>query len=84
MPVNNGKPTTREFYQALLQQNDRMDQMERRILAKLDVLPALVTKIDANESEIDKLRGRSNAIDLGIGLMTLIGTLLGISLGPKQ
>lgn len=34
--MTNGRVTTREFYEALLNQNDRMDKMERRIIGRLD------------------------------------------------
>jgi hypothetical protein len=31
-----GRVTTREFYDALLKQNERMDEIERRVLARVD------------------------------------------------
>lgn len=54
----NGKITTRQFYDALIQQNNRMDEMERRIMSKLDKLtesgsPALVERVKSLEEETD-------------------------------
>ena len=49
-PTNGGRVSTRQFYDALLNQNTRMDTMERRILGKIAGL--------ATEKDIEKLDKR--------------------------
>jgi len=82
--VRNGKVSTREFYDALLKQNEQMQTMERRILDRLEGLPVVAKQVEINKEEIDNLRGKSNLIDLGITVLTIFGSILGISLGPRQ
>lgn len=58
-----GKVTTREFYDALLRQNERMDAMERRIINRLDEMtrvepPALSARVKTAERDIDALKAR--------------------------
>ena len=42
--ADNDRVTTREFYDALLDQNDRMDETERRILKELGAIRACFNK----------------------------------------
>ena len=83
-PNNSGRVTTQQFYEALLDTNDRIATsdkvqseeraaMEIRLLEKLDGLP---TKVDANKDEIDKLRNRSNKWDAFNTLGLLIAGVL--------
>ena len=58
VPDGNGKITTRQFYDALMQQNDRMDNMERRLIQRLDHIveagpPGMVAKVKSLEDEMD-------------------------------
>jgi hypothetical protein len=71
-PNTPDRVTTREFYDALLKQNERMDLMERRILAQLELLPRLEQKTWANKESIDELRSRSDRLDTITTLVTLL------------
>jgi hypothetical protein len=60
VPETNGKITTTTFYKALMDQNDRMAEMERRLTVKLDKLasegsPALASRVKSLEDEQDVL-----------------------------
>jgi len=88
----NGRVSTREFYDALLKQNGRMDDMERRIISRLDEINNCMPEIkrdvavngkqiEINKEEIDSLRKKSDAWNAGntIGmLLTAIATAFGI------
>jgi len=85
-----GRVTTKEFYIALLDQNKQREQMERRIITKIDdsFEPILQFQIDTEarlaagnikfknmEDDIDKLK----LWDRGLGMLTIIGsTIAGI------
>ena len=85
-PTNGGRVTTREFYDALLQQNKDMTagfdkqngqraDMERRIIGKMDNVCKSVDqheiRIENNEDEVKILRTRSNWLDIGLGAFTI-------------
>ena len=72
----NNRVTTQQFYEAQLETNEKIVEMERRIMAELNGVP---TQVETNKDEIDKLRKRSNIWDgvnsLGVfvtGLVTLL------------
>lgn len=72
----NNRVTTQQFYEAQLETNEKIVEMERRIMAELKGVP---TQVETNKDEIDKLRKRSNIWDgvnsLGVfvtGLVTLL------------
>jgi len=88
---NSGRVTTREFFNALLAQNDRMDKMERRILERVDrsieVQQEYQTRADARfaadyvrigalEDDVDKLK----LWDKGIAILSIIGSAFGIGI----
>ena len=81
-----GRVTTREFYKALLEQNERMDVMERRILDKIDCmvpheeLKRVEGRIDRHEDRLDE-GDKANKIIAAIGLV--ITGLLAIFVGTK-
>ena len=90
--TNGNRVTTREFYDALLKQNSRMEDMERRIISRLDEISSCMPEIkrdvavngkqiEINKEEIDSLRKKSDAWNAGntIGmLLTAIATAFGI------
>ena len=79
----NGRITTREFYDALLKTNDKMDDMERRILAKIEAIQDRCpheNQIHNNKDEIEKLRQKSNWFDGLLAVLTVIGAALGITI----
>jgi hypothetical protein len=81
---NNGRITTREFYDALLKTNDKMDDMERRILAKIEAIQDRcphTTQINNNKDEIDKLRQRSNWLDGINAAFAIIAAAIAAALG---
>jgi len=69
----NNRVSTAQFYEALLKQNGRMDDMERRIMAELKGVP---NQVETNKEEIDRLRKRSNYWDAGNTLGLLIAGVL--------
>jgi len=54
---NGGRVTTREFYEALLKQNEYMGIMERRIVTKLDIITS------DNAASEERFRATENKID---------------------
>ena len=65
----NNKVTTQQFYEAQLETNKTIAEMERRIMAELKGVP---TQVDTNKEEIDRLRKRSNIWDAGNSLGVLV------------
>ncbi len=78
---NGGRVTTRELYNALQDQNKERWDMEQRIMAKVDCLPALKNQVDTNKDEIKQLRRRSDVIDT---LEGLFGVAVAIFLGTRE
>jgi hypothetical protein len=74
----NNRVTTQQFYEAQLETNKTIAEMERRIMAELKGVP---TQVDTNKEEIDRLRKRSNIWDgvnsLGILIAGLWAALKG-------
>jgi len=84
MPDNNGRVTTREFYDALIKQNERMEDMERRILKKIDDLPTkcpYASEIETNKAEIGTLRKRVNIIGGVNGTLAAAAAFVGSIFG---
>ena len=65
----NNRVTTQQFYEAQLETNKTIAEMERRIMAELKGVP---TQVDTNKEEIDRLRKRSNIWDAGNSLGVLV------------
>lgn len=84
----NNRVTTSQFYEALLKQNDRMDNMERRIVDRLDdisgCLPKMENQVATNKAEIDKLRTKSNVNDLVVGSVAAIASAIAAVIGVRQ
>ena len=84
----NNKVSTEKFYEALLKQNDRMDDMERRIVGRLDTitdcLPALENQVETNKDEIVNLRNNSNTKDWGLLLTSVVGNVIAAVIGSRQ
>jgi len=78
--TTNSRVTTAQFYEKLMENNDRMDDMERRIMKELKPLATLCKQVEINTKEIDMLRKRSNLFDGVITALTAIGTFLGITI----
>ena len=77
--TSNNRITTREFYVQLVETNERMDVMERRIMEKLDSL----SQIQTNKDEIDKLRGRSNWLDVANGFFAALFATIAAVIGTR-
>ena len=84
MPDSNNRITTQQFYEALLAQNEQMQEMERRILGKLENLPAIAKQVENNQDAIKVLHGRSNIYDILLGVGVVIGSAIGSLLGPSE
>jgi len=98
MPKNNengGRVSTQQFYKALLKQNDRMDNMERRILERVDRgiemqrdyqqqtdarLAAATVHLEEVDKDIDGLK----KWDRGIGLLSVVGSVIASIIGLDQ
>lgn len=76
MPDNkgsvNGRVTTAQHYEAIINVKDELKDTERRILAEIKPLVAMCYQVDTNKNEIDKLRTRSNIIDAINGLFAIV------------
>ena len=83
---DSGRVTTREFYNALLNQNDRMDTMERRILTRIDgVTEGFATKKDVEDLEEDvaDLKKRNKIIDVALSIGIIFSTTIGAIFGRE-
>ena len=78
-PANGGRVTTAQFYEAQLdtnkeiadmdlRQSEERAAMEIRILEKIDGLP---TQVQTNKDEIKTLRSQSRWTDAGLGALML-------------
>ena len=76
----NNRITTAKFYEKLMENNERMDAMERRIMNELKPLASLCNQVKTNKDEIDKLRKDSNVRDFIIGIGVAVGTFFGITI----
>lgn len=77
--VNNSRVTTRQFYEALLRQNDRMDTMEQRIIARIDKQDEKY----ATKSEVSILRKRIWGGEFVVGGLIVIASTISTLLGRK-
>lgn len=76
----NNRVSTQTFYEALLKQNDRMDDMERRIMGELKGLP---TRVETNSDEIKTLRKRSNLNDIVVLVVGVVVSAITTAIGNK-
>lgn len=58
-----------------------LNEMERRIMAELKPLSAMIPKVERNEEEIEKLRNRSNVIDGINALVALVAAGIAAAFG---
>ena len=68
--LKNGRVTIRDLYEAIEKQNEKLAEVERRIMTRLEILPALQTQSETNKSEIDRLRSRSDGIDVIVAFVS--------------
>ena len=81
----NNRITTREFYDALIEQNKRMVEMERRIVEKIDsIRNCKVEEHQAIYAEIADVRVKSNRIDGVISAAVVLGNSIAIAFGIRQ
>jgi len=78
----NGRVSTREFYNALMKQNEHMEDMERRLMSKLSGLPKICNQVETNKKEIDKLRNSSRITDAVNFLGAIVAGIIGAKTGP--
>ena len=77
-PIN-GRVTTSQFYRLQIEMINKQDEMERRIMGKLEQLPAVCKQVETNKEEIEKLRSKSNLFDIINGFIAILaGTLAAI------
>jgi len=87
--TKNSEPVgIRELYLLLLKQNEERYEMERRIVERIEKivnsLSPMETLVKTNKEEIDRLRNRSNLLDLLIGIGSAIGSAIAGILGTRQ
>ena len=83
--IDNNRITTREFYDALLDQNDRMDETERRIIKRLDAIKECFNKESKElHKEISDVRVKSNKIDGIISAALVLGNSIAIAMNIRQ
>ena len=73
--IPNSRVTTREFYIALCAQNTRMEEMERRILEKLEPLPSIATRLDNVEQDIAENKSEIKRLNDKYGIWGAINSL---------
>ena len=71
----NNRITTKQFYEALLDQNEQRSEMERRIMAELKGVP---TQVETNKGEIDRLRKRFTIVASIEGIVASAAVILGL------
>ncbi len=81
LPNNGGRVTQRDLYELMLEQNKERIEMERRIMSVLSGIPI---RVERNEDEIEKLRGRSDVIDIALAVTTAIGAFISAVIGTRQ
>ena len=92
---NSGRVSTQQFYEALLKQNDRMDNMERRILERVDrsieMQQEYQNKADARFAadyvRLDALEGNVENLekwDKRIGVLSVIGNIIASAIGIEK
>jgi len=74
--ASNGRVTTRELY-------EKLGEMERRIMAELKPLSAMIPRVERNEEEIEKLRTRSNKMDVVTGAFAALAAAIAGFLGTR-
>jgi hypothetical protein len=72
--IDNSRVTTREFYAALLLQNDRMDKMERRILDRIDG----ANERFATKEELSRTQKAVDGLNLRVRSIWDVGNSLGV------
>ena len=91
----NSRVSTKEFYEALLNQNDRMDKMERRIIGRLDDIRQFQidteTRLAAGsqrfkDMEVSIATNRTDIRKIGglNGLVAVIGSVIAGILGTQK
>ncbi len=91
MTDDNGRVTTREFFDALLSIRSELQDSERRIISKLDHMIESGTPTariaanlaEKNESRIQNVESRSNRWDGINSVAVVIGSALGMIFGNK-
>lgn len=91
MTDDNGRVTTREFFDALLSIRSELQDSERRIISKLDHMIESGTPTariaanlaEKNESRIQNMESRSNRWDGINSVAVVIGSALGMIFGNK-
>ena len=91
MTDDNGRVTTREFFDALLSMRSELQDSERRIISKLDHMIESGTPTariaanlaEKNESRIQNVESRSNRWDGINSVAVVIGSALGMIFGNK-
>ena len=88
--TSNGRVTTQQFYEALLEIKDDISDMEKRISAKIDCIPVhsnqivdICKHIDGLEDDIDDIQKKGRVWDGINSVAVIVGTLIGARLGPK-
>ena len=77
--TNGGRVTTREFYDALLNQNKERSEMERRLGTKIDGISLSIAKIDSMDKRIDENSSEIKKVrNLNTGIALLASTIAGI------
>ena len=82
-PPNGSKVGIKDFYEALIAQNKAREEMERRIMEKLDDL-ACVKDVNKIREDVDELKKNVYSWNGINTFLALVLGGLGIVFGPKQ
>ena len=82
-PPNGNKVGIKDFYEALIAQNKEREEMERRIMEKLDDL-ACVKDVNKIRDDVDELKKNVYSWNGINTFLALVLGGLGIVFGPKQ
>ena len=79
--TSNNRVTTREFYEAQIETQKQITEMERRIMEKLEPFSKYFNQVDTNKEEIKNLRSRSNIIDGVNAVIAIVAATIAAAIG---
>lgn len=76
-----GRVTTKQFYEALLDQNRQRSEMEKRLLEKLQPLEYVCKKVEDNKQNIHEINNDIKSLERRYNWWSGLNSLLGAAIG---